>query len=103
MAFYNGKVQLNLERDVLGIGLGAGLLWFPRNDISNNAALQPETFMSKSLTSIEIHYSNTKREALAILNGLEKFCHYCSTCEFSIVTDHKALVTQIASNNLCIH
>ena len=48
--------------------------------------LGPIAFASKSLTSGEMQYSNIEREALGILNGLEKFNHYCFTHEFSVIT-----------------
>ena len=65
MAFSNGKKHLNLERDTLHVGLGAGLLQmrdgmqFPRNEASDNAALCPITFASKSLPSAENHTITT--------------------------------------------
>ena len=94
MAFYNDKQQLYLETDTLGVSLGASLLQigdgmlFSRNDAPDNAALQPITFMSKTLTSAETCYSN-RVEALGILHGLETFHHYCFPSKVSEITDHK--------------
>ena len=49
--------------------------------------------MSKSLTNAEYRYNNIKREALGILNGLEKFHCYYFARDVSIRTDHKPLVS----------
>ena len=38
-------------------------------------------------------HSNTEREALGILHGLEKFHHYCFTREVHIIINHKPLVS----------
>ena len=67
-------------------------MWFPRNEVPGNAALQPIAFMSKSPTSSKMHYSNIERETLGILHDLENFQHYCCTLEVSTVTDYKPLV-----------
>ena len=68
-SFYNEKEQLYLEREALGVGLGASLLlvmngmWFPRNDATNNASLWPIAFASTSLSSAETWYSNIETKA----------------------------------------
>ena len=96
MAFYNEKEQLYFEKDMLGVGLGAILLWekdgmqFPRNRTPNNAALWPTEFTDKSLKSAKTHNSNIGKEALGILHGLEKLHHYCYTHEVRVIqtTNH---------------
>ena len=99
MEFYNGKEQLYLETNPLGVGLGASLLqvrdsmWFQRKEILNNASLWLIAFMIKSITSVETQYSSTEREALGILHGLEKFHPYCFAHKVSMMTDHKPLVS----------
>ena len=44
----------------------------------------------KSLTCVEIHINNIKREVLGILHGLEKFHHNCFVHEGSMIIGHKA-------------
>ena len=79
MAFYNEEGQLYLEIDASFFSLGARLLqvrdgWqFPRNEDPDNVALQSIAFMTKSLTSAEMHYSSIEREVLGILHGPETF------------------------------
>ena len=48
--------------------------------------------MCKSLSAAKRGYSNIKREALAILHGLEKFHHYCFDGKINIIKDSKPLV-----------
>ena len=38
------------------------------------------------------HYSNTKRETLGILHGLEEFYHYGFAHQDIMITDHKPLL-----------
>ena len=98
MKFYDETKPLYLETDACGIGLGVTLLQTidgttcPRDTAPDNTLLRPITFASKSLTSVEQRYSNIKREVLGILNGFERFHHYCFGREVSIITDHKPLV-----------
>ena len=65
----------------------------PRNNTPNNTVLQPNAFESKSLRMADINYSNTEREGLSSLYGLETFHHYCFIHEVSMIIDHKPLVT----------
>ena len=64
--------------DVSGVGLGASLLQTrngvscPRDMVPDNNILRPTAFTSKSLSSTDKKYSNIEREALSILQGLEK-------------------------------
>ena len=92
------KKKLYLKTDASCIGLGTSLLQlrddlqFPWDEAPDNRALHPTAFASKSLTSKEMRYDKTEREALALLHSLEKFHHYCLACKVSIITDHKPLL-----------
>ena len=48
-------------------------------------------YASRSLTTIEQRYSQTEREALAIVWGMEHFRLYLYGCKFDLITDHKPL------------
>ena len=93
MAFYNKKEQLYLETNVLGVSSGVHLLkmrdiiWFLRNEASDNAVLWPITFASKSLTSTENCYKKIERKVLGMLHDHKKFHHYCFAHEVSVITD----------------
>ena len=48
-------------------------------------------YASRSLTEVERRYSQTEREALAVVWGCERFHIYLIVTQFTISTDHKAL------------
>ena len=98
MKFCDESKPFYLETDASGVGLGATLLQMRdgvtcQKDITpDNTILQPIAFTSKSLTSAKCRYSNIEREVLGILQGLEKFHHYCFARDVNVITDHKTLV-----------
>ena len=83
MTFYNENEQLYIEKDTSGVRLGTSVLqvryvmWYPRNEAPYNTTLWPIALSSKSLKSMETHYSTIERQTPGILHGLEKFHHYC--------------------------
>ena len=95
MKFYDDIKPLYLETDTSRVGLGAALqqTWegttCQKDTVLDNTILCPTVFGSKSLTGTEHRYSNTEREALGILHGLEKFHHYCFAKEVHVITDPK--------------
>ena len=99
MKFYNDTKLFYLETDASEVGHGALLLQLHDNTTCqkdrapDNVILCPIAFASKSLTGMEIGYSNIEREALGILYNLEKFHHYCVGREVLVITDHKPLVS----------
>ena len=99
MKFYGDTKPLYLETDASGVGLGASLLqtWEGttccKDMVPDNTILYPIAFASKSLMDAEHGYSNIEREVLGILQGLEKFHHYCFAREVYVITNHKPLVS----------
>ena len=95
---YDTPKPLYLETDASSISLGAGLLqvrdgmscW--QDKVLKNTALCPVSFARKSISSAEWWYSNIECKVLGVMDGLEKFHHYCFAKEVYIITDHKLLV-----------
>ena len=52
----------------------------------------PVLFASTTLTNAERNYAQMKREALAVIFGLQRFHQYLFDAEVVLVSDHKPLV-----------
>ena len=52
---------------------------------------QPTTFASKTLTDVETHYTNIKRECLSVCFSLKKFHTYLYNRQIIVQNDHKCL------------
>ena len=83
MAFYDPKKKPTVVVDGSPVGLGDILL-------QDN---KPVAYASRSLTDAETRYSQIEREALAVVFGCEHFRMYLAGCMFTIVTDHKPLLS----------
>jgi hypothetical protein len=51
----------------------------------------PLAFASRKLSTVEINYTTTEREGLAMVYALQKFRHYLLGGHFKMFTDHSAL------------
>ena len=60
---------------------------------------RPISFASRYLNAAEREYSTNELEMLAVVCGWEYFRNYIFGRKFTVVTDHKALVTLINGNN----
>ena len=76
LRYYDWTKPVTLQCDASLKGLGACII----------QDRQPITFASKSLTETEIHYTNIKRELLAIVYGCEKFHTYMYGRTFIVET-----------------
>ena len=98
MKFYNKRESLYLETDALGVDPAAALLKvragmsYLRDTIADNFILRPLAFVKKSLSNVEIWYSNTEIEVQGMLYSFQKCHHYCFVREVQITPDHKPLV-----------
>ena len=78
---FNPNEPTELTTDASPVGLCAVL--------SQNGA--PVTFVSRKLTDVEKRYSQTEKEALAIVWGCERLHFYLYGVQFTIKSDHKPL------------
>jgi transposase InsO family protein len=84
MAYFDVSKEIELLVDASPVGLGAILT-------QEGKIIQ---YASKSLSDVEKRYSQTEKEALAIVWGCEHFHLYlCGSPTFTLVTDHKPLET----------
>lgn len=87
LAHFDEKLPVLLTCDGSPYGVGAVL-----SHISPSGKEVPIAYHSRSLTKAERNYSQTDREALAIISGVKKFNQYLQGRKFKIVTDHEPLL-----------
>jgi len=75
-----------LDADAFGFGLGAIL---SQTQFGTERVI---AYSSRTLNRAEQQYETTKKELLAIVNGLKQFRQYLVGREFVIRTDHAAVV-----------
>ena len=78
--------ELILETDASPTGLGAVLIQIEQE------VERPIAFASKRLSPAERNYSQTDREALALVVGVKKFKYYLLGRNFKLKTDHRPLL-----------
>ena len=88
LVHYDAKKTLRLACDASPYGLGAVL-----SHVFPNGEERPVAYASKTLTSCQKNYSQGEKEALAIMFGLNRYQQYLIGRRFTLVTDHKPLVT----------
>ena len=86
LSCFTGESKVILEVDASPIGLGAVLLQL------ENENEKPVAFASKKLSSTEQNYSQTDREAFALVFGVTKFKYFLLGRNFELRTDHKPLL-----------
>jgi hypothetical protein len=86
MVFPNWRKEFHVHVDAYYIALGDVLSQMGIGDIDH-----PFSFASRKLSKIEINYTTTKREGLAMVYALQKFHHYLLGAHLKIFTDHSQL------------
>ena len=90
LRYYRPELELFIETDASGKGIGMALLQSEKNERSS---LYPIAFGSKTLTSTETRYVNIDRELLGVAGALEKFHYFTFGWPVVILTDHKPLIS----------
>ncbi|XP_059209654.1 uncharacterized protein K02A2.6 [Centropristis striata] len=88
MAYSKQDAETHVVVDASPVGLGAIL-----SQKQNDGAYKPVYYASRALSDVERRYSQTEREALAIVWACEKFHVFLYGKDFVLVTDHKPLET----------
>ena len=86
LAHFDPKHEVILSADASPIGIGCVL------SVITPAGERPVAFYSRTLNETERRYSQTDREALAVVAGVRKFHYFLAGRSFRIQTDHKPLL-----------
>ena len=86
MAYFNPELLTQIIVDASPVGLGAILV-----QKQKNGCFKPVIYASRSLTDVERRYSQTEKEALAVVWACERFRFYVLGIHFELITDHKPL------------
>jgi len=88
LVHYDPNLPLVLATDASPYGLGVVL-----SHIMPDGSERPIAYGSRTLTKSEVNYSQIDKEATAIFWGLKKYFQYCYGRKFTLLTDHKALIS----------
>lgn len=86
MVFFDPTKETTLTIDASPVGLGAIL-----SQIQEDRTICNISYASRTITATESRYSQTEKEALAVVWGCERFHLYLIGKEFLLYTDHKLL------------
>ena len=86
LAYFNRDAQCTqVIADASPVGLGAVIVQ------QHDGITKPICYASRTLTDVERRYSQTEKEALALVWACERFHQYIYGLRFELVTDHKPL------------
>ena len=90
MAYFDTKKETILTVDASPVGTSAIL---SQKVKGRKDPPQVVAYASRALTAVEKRYSQTEKESLGIVWGIENFHLYVYGTHFMLVTDHKPLET----------
>ena len=91
---YDPSLPIKLAADASFHGLGAVL-----SHVLPGGAEHPVAFASRTLSPSERNYSQVEKEALGLIFAVKKFHQYIYGRSFSLITDHKPLLTILGPKN----
>ena len=87
LAYYDKDAPTQVIADTSPVGPGAVLVQ------EQNGQCRAVCYASRTLTPVERRYSQTEKEALALVWSCERFHQFLYGMDFELVTDHKPLQT----------
>jgi len=84
---HESALPIWLIPDACDTGVGA---WVGQGETADTA--RPALLHSKKFSNAQMNYTTTDKEALGIVDALTAFHHLLAGNEFTIVTDHQALM-----------
>ncbi|XP_036340020.1 uncharacterized protein K02A2.6-like [Rhagoletis pomonella] len=88
LSHFNESLPLVLATDASSFGIGVVL-----SHIHPDGCERPIAFASKTLDKHQVKYSQIEKEGLSIIFGVKRFNQYLYGRKFTLITDHKPLVT----------
>lgn len=85
LAHFDRNKETELRTDACGYGIGGALVQ------KYDQGFRPVAYFSRLLNTAEKNYCISQQEALAVVDGVERYRCYLSDVKFTIVTDHCAL------------
>ena len=93
LGYFDKDVRTLIIADVSPVGLGAVLIK------EQQGRQKVISYASKSLSEVEKRYSQTEKEAVAVVWACERFYVYLYSIEFDLCTDHTPLDTIYSSRS----